>query len=377
MRLLFLASDFPPAVGGIQTYVAELCAALVQAGAEPVILAAQHPDAATYDNGFPAEVIRVPPGSKSTVAQEMQRAGADLARSRDFDAIVATKWFLEGPPALALARQFRVPSVLMGYGNESALHGVNLVKAQLQRRVLTSADVALGISGYTVGEMIRSGTNPERTFVIGAGVRPEALACPPEEVLALRQKLGLVDEKALLTVGRVVARKGHQTLLRALRVIRAGVGQVRYVIVGRGPQEDFLRRMVEKRKLGELVTWAGAVPPERLAAYYHLSDLFVMCSKEVRGQPTEGLGLVYLEANACGKPVLGADTGGVSDAIAQDVNGLLIAPGDIPSCAAAAIKILGDPAYAARLGEAGRQRVQEQFLWRHVAERFMQAVVRV
>jgi len=180
-----------------------------------------------------------------------------------------------------------------------------------------------------------------------------------------------MDEKVLLTVGRVVARKGHQTVLRALRVIRAAVGPVRYVIVGRGPHEDYLRRIVERRRLGELVTWAGAVPQERLAAFYHLSDLFVMCSCPVRGQPTEGLGLVYLEANACGKPVLGADTGGVSDAIAQDVNGLLIAPGDIPSCAAAAIKVLGDPADTARLGEAGRRRVQEQFLWRHVAERFM------
>ena len=374
MRPLFLASDFPPAVGGIQTYVAELCATLAQAGAEPVILAVQCPDAAAFDSGFPAEIIRVPAGSKAGVAEGMRRAGADLGQSRGFDAIVATKWFLEGPPAISLARQFGVPSVLMGYGNEFALHGLNPVKAQLQRRVLTSADIALGISQYTVAEMIRAGTSPERTFVIGAGVRPEALACPEEQVAALRQELGLTDEKVILTVGRVVARKGHQTVLRALRVIRAGVGPVRYVIVGRGPHEGYLRRIIEKRRLGEWVTWAGAAPPERLAAYYHLSDLFAMCSRPVRGQPTEGLGLVYLEANACGKPVLGADTGGVSDAIAPDVNGLLIAPGDIPSCAAAAIKILGDPAYAARLGEAGRQRVQEQFLWPHVAERFMQAV---
>jgi phosphatidylinositol alpha-1,6-mannosyltransferase len=116
------------------------------------------------------------------------------------------------------------------------------------------------------------------------------------------------------------------------------------------------------------------MPEAELPAYYHLCDLFAMTSRQVRGQPVEGLGLVYLEANACGKPVLGADTGGVSDAIEQEENGLLIAPGDIPSCAAAAIKILGNPEYAAAMGQRGRERVEREFLWRHVAERFMRAL---
>jgi phosphatidylinositol alpha-1,6-mannosyltransferase len=114
------------------------------------------------------------------------------------------------------------------------------------------------------------------------------------------------------------------------------------------------------------VRFLGRVPDDELLATYGAADLFVLAAREERPD-VEGFGLVYLEANACGKAVVGTTSGGVPDAVVPGKTGLLVAPDDALAFARAVIELLSDPARARAMGEAGRVRVQREATWDRVA----------
>ena len=118
----------------------------------------------------------------------------------------------------------------------------------------------------------------------------------------------------------------------------------------------------------------GEVDDRELPALYQTADVFVMPSRDLYGQPIEGLGLVYLEANLCGLPVIAGDTGGVSDAVVDGETGLLVNPEDPAAIASAIVRLLSDSDLAAQLAAAGRARVLEEFTWERVAERCHRAL---
>ncbi|MCE5218894.1 glycosyltransferase family 4 protein, partial [bacterium] len=188
--------------------------------------------------------------------------------------------------------------------------------------------------------------------------------------------LGLDDAPVLLTVGRLVERKGHAAVIRALPQVVAQLGPVSYVIAGSGPEESRLRAEVEALHLQERVRFAGAVADEQLPDFYHLCDLFVMPTRELRDDPVEGFGIVYLEANAAGKPVLATRCGGVADAVEDQVSGVLLEPGDEGALVEAIISLLGDPARLQQMGQAGLRRVRERFTWDRIAQEFLEGLDR-
>ena len=147
------------------------------------------------------------------------------------------------------------------------------------------------------------------------------------------------------------------------------IGPVRYLIVGTGPEAQSLRKLADGCGVAELVEFLGQVDDQELAALYRAGDLFIMPSRDLYGQPIEGLGLVYLEANLCGLPVIASNTGGIPDAVVHGETGLLVNPEDPGDIAAAIVRLLSDKDLAARLGAAGHARVLREFTWEHVAER--------
>jgi phosphatidylinositol alpha-1,6-mannosyltransferase len=140
------------------------------------------------------------------------------------------------------------------------------------------------------------------------------------------------------------------------------------LIVGGGPEEERLRNMVRQLELDQHVRFAGSIPNKDTVDYYHASDVFVMPNRQMPNGDVEGFGLVFLEANACGKPVIGGRSGGTVDAIAHGESGYLVDPTSSAEVASRLIELLQDPAKAARLGEGGRLRVHEQFTWRQTGE---------
>jgi phosphatidylinositol alpha-1,6-mannosyltransferase len=139
-----------------------------------------------------------------------------------------------------------------------------------------------------------------------------------------------------------------------------------YVIVGAGDQESTLKDMVRHLNLNGYVLFTGMVRHEELIEFYNVCDVFMMVSKELPSE-FEGFGITFLEANACGKPVIGGRSGGIPEAVIHEETGLLVDPNDPQEVFEAVVRLLTDDFYAKRLGKRGRQRVVEELNWRATA----------
>lgn len=378
MGLILLALDYPPARGGIQRYGHELARALQRQGERVLVIASAQARAAEFDAAQELPTIRVPAASKTqatmALVQAVEQALAENRLEEPLEAILCGKWFPEGAAALMLQRRRGVPYLFIGHGRETTLTGLNVMKWLMQRSVVRGAAGALTNSHYTASQVARRGLSPERTRVIYGGVNPQEFIVADDRVSALQEQLALGEEKVLLTVSRLVVRKGQEQVLRALPQVREQVGPVRYVIAGSGPQEQYLRNLAARLGVAEETLFLPEVTDADLPALYALADVFVMPSRDVSGEPIEGFGLVYLEATLCGTPVVGAHTGGAEDAIADGETGLLVDPEKPEELAGVLARLLSDEALGRQLVERGRRRIAEEFTWDHVAERTLQAL---
>ena len=375
MSLIFLAADFPPSKGGIQTVAYELPLALMRAGEEVAVVTVCQDGGEEFDATCAYPVVRVPVGSKLQIATNLAVGVDDLAYelSEKPRAIVATKWFPEGLAATWTLRSLSLPVALIAHGREFRLHGGNPLKWLLQKYILRQVRIAFAVSNWTAGELARAGVRRDRIHVVNNGIRSEVFE-QPGDIERLRRELNLGAEPVLLTVGRLVARKGHADIIRLLPAVMRRVGPVTYVIAGSGPEEDSLRECADACGVAEHLRFAGAPSDDELPTYYHLCNVFVMPTRNVPGDPLEGFGIAYLEANAAGKPVIGTRCGGVADAIEDGVSGLLVEPGDDDALVDAVVKLLTDEELAARLGDGGRTRVRDHFTWDQIAARFLEGL---
>jgi phosphatidylinositol alpha-1,6-mannosyltransferase len=178
-------------------------------------------------------------------------------------------------------------------------------------------------------------------------------------------------------VARLVRRKGIDTVVQALPGIAAAGVDVHYRVVGDGPDRDRLLALAQTGGVADRVRLLGSVSDADKIACLHLCDVLAMPSRDLPSEPPEGFGIAYLEANLCGKPCIAADSGGVSEAVEDGLNGLLIDPDSPAQLAEAALRLLGDATLAESMGEAGRRRAVEHFAWPVIAPRFAQAVAGV
>ena len=176
--------------------------------------------------------------------------------------------------------------------------------------------------------------------------------------------IGLAGRRILLTVGRLVQRKGHDRVFLALPEIVKKFPDVVYCVVGIGEYESALREKVEQLKLGAYVRFMGKLEETELRYLYNSCEIFIMPSREIaEGGHIEGFGIVFLEANACKKPVIGGGSGGVKEAIRDGITGLLADPESPPDIAAKVMSLLQDPDKARRIGEQGYDWVRNSFSW--------------
>jgi phosphatidylinositol alpha-1,6-mannosyltransferase len=185
-----------------------------------------------------------------------------------------------------------------------------------------------------------------------------------------------ISEKAkiILTLARVVERKAHDTVIRALPAVLAEFPDTHYLIAG--PEEprwgQRLRELVRELGLSARVHFIGFIPDSNLADWYRATDVYVMPSRG-GGEDSEGFGITFLEAGACCVPVIGTDSGGIPDAVIHGETGLLVPPDDPDALAVAIKRILGDPDLSKRLGLAARSRIQHELTWDRVTERILEA----
>jgi phosphatidylinositol alpha-1,6-mannosyltransferase len=283
----------------------------------------------------------------------------------------------EGHLGLWLQQCVGLPFVVYAHGNEVL---ASIKSGWLKPRLaLQRADRVLANSHYTAGLVRQVGVAPDRVEIVNPGCDIENFR-PRSPNIGLRKKLlgERGASRVLLTVGNLVARKGHDMVIRALPLLRRRFPELTYLIVGEGPERERLSDLAVTGGVREHVVFAGHVPVELLPEIYALSDVFVMPSRaQLDRCDVEGFGLVYLEANACAKPVVAGRSGGISDAVVDGVTGFLVNPEAPEDIAGALARILDDDELGRRLGEQGRSRVVREFGWPRVAMRIQSIVTAV
>jgi phosphatidyl-myo-inositol dimannoside synthase len=265
--------------------------------------------------------------------------------------------------------------VIVAHGMEVTKNGHRPRRQAGLRWAFGSADLSFAVSRFTRDRVLDAGVAPDQVRVLPCGVHPGLFA--PRPAAPARQRFGFGARPVVLTLARLVSRKGHDLVIRALAEVRRAVPDVLYVIAGapNPPYEERLAALARECGVEDAVRFLGYVEPDVLPDLYAASDVYVMPSRHLEGDGNfEGFGISYLEANACGLPVIGADTGGVADAIVDGQTGYLVPPEDVPQLADRLRRLLEDPAAARAMGEAGRARVLREFTWERISGLFLDAL---
>jgi phosphatidylinositol alpha-1,6-mannosyltransferase len=365
-RTLVVTNDFPPRQGGIQTFVAALLAR--RPPGSLVVLASDHPGAAEHDAGVAYPVVRAPT-SMLLPTPAAARAAAKLAREHG----CRTAFFGAAAPLGLLAPALRRAGVqrLVGatHGHETgwvALPGAR----SMMRRIAGGLDVLTYISEYTHSRLAPALADRVELAQLSPGVDVEAFT-PRVDGAAVRARYGLGNAPVVACVSRLVPRKGQDVLVAAWPQVLARHPAARLLLVGGGPSEEALRRQVTARGLGGAVVLTGGVPAPELPGHYAAGDVFAMpCRTRRGGLDVEGLGMVYLEAAACGKPVVAGTSGGAPETVQEGVTGHVVDPRSPAAVAGVLSGLLDDPARARAMGAAGRRWVEERWSWTSIAATF-------
>ncbi|SNS53204.1 phosphatidylinositol alpha-1,6-mannosyltransferase [Micrococcales bacterium KH10] len=370
-RTLMVTNDFPTRQGGIETFAEELAKRF-----DPdqiVVYTASMPGDAAYDAkaAFPivrdrAGMLLPTPRVRREVIKTMQRYDCD----RVLFGAAAPLSLLS--PALRKVGAQRI--VAITHGHEAWWARVPITK-QLLRRMGKNVDALTYISTWCRDEIARALTpaGKARQLRLAPGVDPTRFV-PGQGGAAARQQLGLRDDSPMVLVtGRLVPRKGQDTLIQAWPQVQQTHPDARLVIVGKGPYEDKLRALATKSGVQDSVIFAGSVPWSDLPGYFDACNVFAMPSRTLRrGLEVEGLGIVYLEAGACAKPVIVGNSGGAPDAVVDGETGYLVDPLNPSDVAQRINELLADPALARQLGHNGRERVLQSWTWDQIATTCME-----
>lgn len=395
LKILLVTGIFPPDVGGASVVYQQLAANL---GAEMNVLAptrdgvSRRADAAYafginrapffQHRGRVGECGPVRAGVEAFKRMVVARVSIGSALIRQLRRARPEVVCLGQPYlywAVGLIRRFTpAPIVFYVHGEEIALaDGAEMRRAagrvtsfvySRMLQALRRADAVVTGSRFSAEQLVRLGV-PERTIrIIHYGV-DHGRYSPGEQDTSVVARHGIQGKRVVLTIARLDARKGHDCMIRAMPAILKAVPNLVYVIVGDGPERGRLDTLVEQLSLQAHVIFAGRVRGEELCAYYRSCDLFIQPNRTMPDGDTEGFGLVFLEAGACGKPVIGGNAGGVPEAIVHDSTGLLVDGSSETKVAEAAIRVLCEPDIANTFGANGRAWAA-RFSWAETARKF-------
>jgi phosphatidylinositol alpha-1,6-mannosyltransferase len=366
-RVLVVTNDFPPRPGGIQTFVYELVRRLPPD--EVVVYASQFRGWEAFDEAQPFRVVREHT-SVLLPTPVVRRRAAALVEEHGAQAVLFGAATPLGLLAPALADAGARRTVGLTHGHEAGWAGYPGMR-QVLRAVGDRVDVLTYLGEYTRSR-IAAALHPAaaaRMRQLTPGVDP-AVFRPDADGTAVRERLGLTGRPVVVSVSRLMPRKGQDMLIRTLPQVRDAVPGAALLLVGGGPDRTRLTRLAQRSGVAEHVVMTGSVPLPELPAYYAAGDVFAMpCRTRHLGLDVEGLGIVYLEASATGLPVVAGRSGGAPDAVRPGETGVVVDGTDERQVAHALERLLLDPDQRARLGAAGRAWVSEQWTWEHAVRR--------
>ena len=374
MNILFAATDFPPMRGGISRYSHELAGALSGGfRMNVVVLAGGTRREDPLPNPAPYRLIR-PPAIPLVELIAFFFIFPWIVYRFQIEAVLHTVW-----PTALISHFWRlllpIPYFVSVHGSEfiddtlSPRRRIKLLLRPWRNAALKAASGLFPVSRYGMQLLIDSGFSPEKIQIIPNAADPERFK-PSSEI----QETG--RRQILLTVARLDLHKGHDRVLDAMALLKKkGICPV-YRIAGEGDESERLDQLARSLGLEDQVEFLGFIPDKELPGIYASSDIFIMPSREMpgRGDLIEGFGIAFLEAGACGLPVIAGNSGGVPDAVADGETGILVDPNDPVQIADAIERLIVDENLAKRLGCAGRRRVETRLNWNQVGRNLLSAI---
>ncbi len=363
-RTLLVTNDYPPRVGGIQRTLEALWKELPPDRVS--VLAPAWDEAEAFDAAAPYTILREPV-EFMWPTPALSRRVADAVAELDVEVVLFGDAFPLATLGPDLARR-GVPYLVAAHGFDywmSVVPGAHTLMRYMTSRASRVPVLCSRFIARTVRTAVPRDV-PVSVLYPGADLTAFRPDLPTDDI---RVRLGIGERPLVVCVSRLVARKGQDVLIRGMSIVRDRVPEAALLIVGAGPDEGRLRSMAAMVP-AETVYFAGQVSEEDLPRHYAVGDVFAMpCRTRLGGLEVEGWGNVFVEASACGKPIVVGDSGGARETVRDGETGLLVDGADMSQVASAVAGLLADPERAREMGAAGRVQVERHHAWPAIAAR--------
>ena len=266
----------------------------------------------------------------------------------------------------------------------TVLHGLEVTRLNSNKydksipkfiQTIDHSDQVIAVSNYTKNEAI-SITDIQKIITIPNFVNTTEFF--PQSTRECRKKFQLHhSDKILLSLSRLVKRKGHDIVIRAIQIVKEKIPEIKYLIAGTGdnPYKKMLKQLVKDLELQSYVHFVGYIEENKKPLLYNASDVYIMNSLDTDQKgDSEGFGITFLEANACGKPVIGTNVGGIPDALDNNVSGILVEPNDPNATAEAIIQLFSNKIFYNKLSVNGLSRVNNQFSLSNIGGKYQRII---
>ncbi len=357
-KSLLITIDFPPQLGGVANYLSN------------------------FSQNLPADKIIVLANQIANVHHFDGRQTYKIIRGKLFFTFFWPHWLKTFSIAKKIIKREKIEQIIishllpMGYVALMLklpyiviLHGYDIMNAQKSGwkkywaiKILNQASHIIVNSHNTQAQVEKIGIKSDKITIVYPcpNIKPEQLNEHEKQII--KNELDLYHKKILLSVGRLVPRKGFDKVIESLPVVLRQIPNLVYIIVGNGPDKDRLEKLAEDLKVRGNLIIAEDIPNPNLSSFYDLANIFIMPARQI-GEDIEGFGIVYLEANLFSKPVIAGKSGGVEDAVIDNQTGILVNPESVQEISQVILKLFNDSELVNKLGVQGKERVLQEFQW--------------
>ncbi len=366
-RILVVTQDFPPETGGVQSYLFELARHFHSRGQDVTVVC---PGSANTPSPLPPDVkvIRVNIPTSWLFLPLMFRLPRIL-REGGFSHVVYAQWQGVLSEILLPRSAKKHQSLCLVCGRELLTSVLIPFHGILSRWTFRRVNIAVPISRAVEALLRERIPATGRIVQVHPGVDPNRFH--PVDAHSLRARYGLDDGPVVMCIARMVHRKGMDLLIKAFSDVLKQAPTTWLVLGGDGPEAAALRNLALELGIADRVRFVGRISDSELALHYSLASVFALPTRQSK-KDVEGFGIVYLEAGGCEVPVIGTRTGGVMDAVEENVTGLLIPQEDIEALTAALTRLLKNPEEARQMGRSARQRILRELTWKHTGDAFLE-----
>ena len=379
---LVVTNDFGPRSGGIETFIHGLLAQASKNQQRNFVVLTSRQDPQDEMIAFDQKMweenrIKVIRDTARVLlpTRRLAKAATDLFITHKCENVI----FGASAPLGLLAKSLRKAGakhiVALTHGHEVWWARMPLFSAAL-RRIGAQADQMTYLGEFTRGAVANVLLREDHSKLVHLPPGVDLTRFTPGiKSVELQKKWGIVDAPVIVSIGRLVARKGSDQLIKAMPEVLQQFPKSKLLLVGTGNYQKRLEKLVRNLKVQDSVIFAGRVEHELLPDYYRLGDIFAApCRSRYGGLEVEGLGIVYLEASACGVPVIAGKSGGAPDAVLDGKTGLLVNGRDHREVGAAVIKLLSDQPLRQKMGADGRVWMEQLWSWEGIGARFEEII---